>query len=485
MERRIAVDCLSFERAGVPFCKVLHNITFEHYSVPSLMFQFLSYGHDGLKECIGEEDIQKRKCRFCGKSVPEVTFEKDAHAIQDALGNKLLFCLEECDTCNHDLAVVENQFRIMMDFRRSIFRIPRKETTKAVKVVGKDFIILADKNGEKVEMFENETNELKNLIENYKKDTQFNNQTYYSVNNQVFVKTDFNQALRNYKIKDTNAGKIIIHDIALQTNEPLATGEYYVTLERNSTYHNKPTLFYQSSTNQDIITIGDPTPKTNTFNIKVINTEVNVRKIDSETLNTIPQGDGKLNNSIFTLYDRYDARIKDIKLNEDGTFQIKDLNFNTYYIKEKTPGTGYKLNEKKYSFTLTPENPIVNIDIANEIIKGTIKIKKEYGTTNNFKPEPNISFNIYNLKDEFIKTITTNTSGEAELTLPYGKYKLIQLTTTEGYQKVEPIEFEINEENLELSYNLQNYKIDVPNTFSTTLFEKIINFIKDIICGKN
>lgn len=148
MERRIAVDCLSFERAGVPFCKVLHNITFEHYSVPSLMFQFLSYGHDGLKECIGEEDIQKRKCRFCGKSVPEVTFEKDAHAIQDALGNKLLFCLEECDTCNHDLAVVENQFRIMMDFRRSIFRIPRKETTKAVKVVGKDFIILADKNGD-------------------------------------------------------------------------------------------------------------------------------------------------------------------------------------------------------------------------------------------------------------------------------------------------------------------------------------------------
>ena len=92
---------------------------------------------------------------------------------------------------------------------------------------------------------------------------------------------------------------------------------------------------------------------------------------------------------------------------------------------------------------------------------------------------------LYNSKDEFIKTITTNASGEAELTLPYGKYKLIQHTTTEGYQKIEPIEFKINEENLELSYNLQNYKIDVPNTFSTTLFEKIINFIKDIICGKN
>ena len=43
--------------------------------------------------------------------------KKIAHAIQDALGNKLLFCYEECDTCNHDLAMVEDQFRILMDFR--------------------------------------------------------------------------------------------------------------------------------------------------------------------------------------------------------------------------------------------------------------------------------------------------------------------------------------------------------------------------------
>ena len=340
------------------------------------------------------------------------------------------------------------------------------------------------KNGEKVEMFENETNELKQLIENYKKDTQFNNQTYYSVNNQVFTKTDFNQALRNYKIKETNAGKTVIHDIAIQTNNPLTTGDYYVILERNSTYYNQPTLFYQSSTNQDVITIGDPAPKTNKFNIKVINTEVNIKKIDSETLSTKPQGDGILNNSVFTLYDRYNFKIKDINLNENGTFQIKDLNFNTYYIKEKTPGTGYKLNEKKYTFTLTPENPIINIDVTNEIIKGTLKIKKEYGTENNFKPEANVSFNIYNSKDELIKTITTNNNGEVEITLPYGKYKLTQLTTTEGYQKVEPIEFEITKDQEELYYNLQNYKIKVPNTFSTSIFEKIIKVIKDIICGK-
>lgn len=345
------------------------------------------------------------------------------------------------------------------------------------------FYFSSTKNGEKVNMFEEETNELKKLIDEYKKDTEFNNKTYYTVNGNLFVQTDFNQALRNYKVKSTNIEKVHINDIALQTSI-LKTGNYYVTLERNSTYHNQPILFYQSTANQDVVTIGDPAPRTNTFYINVLETEVNVRKIDSKTQTTTPQGDGVLNNSIFTLYDRYNAKIKDIDLNKDCTLQIKDLKFNTYYLKEKTPGTGYKINDQKYYFTLTPEEPIINIDITNEIITGTLKIQKQYGTNNNFKPESNISFNIYNLKDELIQTITTDINGYSEINLPYGKYKLSQLTTTEGYQKIEPIYFEINEDAQEITYDLKNYKIEVPNTFSTTIFEKIINYLKEILCGK-
>lgn len=116
----------------------------------NLLFEYHSYGFDGLEEWIGEADEDKRICRFCGRSVPKVSFKKVAHAIQDALGNKFLFCYEECDTCNQDLAVVEDEFRIMMDFRRSIFRIPRKGTTKAAKVVGKDFIIVPDGKGDPI-----------------------------------------------------------------------------------------------------------------------------------------------------------------------------------------------------------------------------------------------------------------------------------------------------------------------------------------------
>ena len=150
VERRTAIECLQLTSNSKALSLIRHNCIFEHFSIMNLLFEYHSYGFDGLEEWIGEADESKRICRFCGKSVPKVSFKKVAHAIQDALGNKLLFCYEECDTCNHDLAVVEDEFRIMMDFRRSIFRIPRKGTTKAAKVVGKDFIIVPDGKGDPI-----------------------------------------------------------------------------------------------------------------------------------------------------------------------------------------------------------------------------------------------------------------------------------------------------------------------------------------------
>ena len=76
----------------------------------------------------------------------------------------------------------------------------------------------------------------------------------------------------------------------------------------------------------------------------------------------------------------------------------------------------------------------------------------------------------------------TDKSGTAEITLPYGKYTLTQLTTTEGYQKVEPITFEITTNNQVIEKTLKNYKIEVPNTSKKSLLELIIEFIKEIIC---
>ncbi|CUU82526.1 HNH endonuclease [Campylobacter hyointestinalis] len=47
-----------------------------------------------------EDDTNVKKCRFCGKSCPEVTFKNISHAIPECLGNKQIICKNECDECN-------------------------------------------------------------------------------------------------------------------------------------------------------------------------------------------------------------------------------------------------------------------------------------------------------------------------------------------------------------------------------------------------
>jgi HNH endonuclease len=51
------------------------------------------------------------RCRFCGKTTPEVTFKNIAHAVPESLGNKTLFSLHECDDCNTLFGTgIENDF---------------------------------------------------------------------------------------------------------------------------------------------------------------------------------------------------------------------------------------------------------------------------------------------------------------------------------------------------------------------------------------
>lgn len=60
---------------------------------------------------IGEIEKKKRVCRFCGEQFSKtVTFKKKAHAISQSLGNKLLYCNEECDDCNGRFSAIEKDF---------------------------------------------------------------------------------------------------------------------------------------------------------------------------------------------------------------------------------------------------------------------------------------------------------------------------------------------------------------------------------------
>lgn len=88
-----------------------------------------------------------RVCRFCGLSMPQVSFSHKAHAIPEALGNKKLFCYEECNDCNYELESVEHNIIAYMDFRRSTMGVKSKHRNKSPEIIGNNFKVRTNSEG--------------------------------------------------------------------------------------------------------------------------------------------------------------------------------------------------------------------------------------------------------------------------------------------------------------------------------------------------
>jgi hypothetical protein len=105
------------------------------------LFEFYDKHYDQLRvwhlrpgtiEFLGNEGAGK--CRFCLKTTPDVTFENEAHAIPEALGNKSLFSYYECDNCNGTFGKgIENDFGNWSKPIRTMLRIRGKNGVPAIK----------------------------------------------------------------------------------------------------------------------------------------------------------------------------------------------------------------------------------------------------------------------------------------------------------------------------------------------------------------
>ena len=68
-----------------------------------------------------------RKCRFCGKKEPAVSFNKRAHVISELCGNHHLLSDYECDSCNSKFSKYERQFSQFMLFYHSTLGVVGKK----------------------------------------------------------------------------------------------------------------------------------------------------------------------------------------------------------------------------------------------------------------------------------------------------------------------------------------------------------------------
>ena len=193
-------------------------------------------------------------------------------------------------------------------------------------------------------------------------------------------------------------------------------------------------------------------------------TKITITKIDFDTNSTTPKGDAKLNGAVYGLYNENDELLKKITIEKNCQATLENIDYGKYYLKEIIPGEGYTLNEEKYYFEINQKNTNIDLKLKNKVIEKEINIHKEFGDSITNSIEKDISFDIYNSKNELINTITTDHQGNAKITLPYGKYTIKQRNTTPGYKMIDDFIIEINDQKNDYYYKLYDYKIKVPDT---------------------
>lgn len=107
---------------------------------------YKSYVFGNVKSNIGAEN----KCRFCNRTKADgVKFGKEAHAISEALGNKLVISNEECDDCNEKFSVqLESAIVKYFSIYRTLYGIRGKGGLKKIKE--KNFELQRDPNVRKM-----------------------------------------------------------------------------------------------------------------------------------------------------------------------------------------------------------------------------------------------------------------------------------------------------------------------------------------------
>lgn len=318
-------------------------------------------------------------------------------------------------------------------------------------------------NGNRIDRFQGEIDEINNLINNYQKRPSFSDKAIFIVEGETFKLQDSQNALADF-LGDSNKVAINGNELTL-TN--FSEGTYTLNFSKQEANHGVVPLFFNSPTSQNMVMVGDLDAINFQIHLIVYKTGIKITKVDSDTKTTTPSGDASLSGAVYGLYDANKKKINELVIGKDMTAELENISAGDYYIKEEKPGTGYLLDEKWYPFTIDFFDFRVELTLENKVITKEVEIIKKYGENEDFLGEEGVSFDIFDSKNNLVHTITTDSEGKASITLPYGKYRLVQKNTQDGYTMNEEQFIEVLDDE-KLSITLFDYKIKVPDTHTST-----------------
>lgn len=338
---------------------------------------------------------------------------------------------------------------------------------------GYDIYFTDTLNGNRITKYTNEINELNRLVEEHNIRPNLSSDTIDMVIGDTVELTDSNNVLNKFEVVDTDnvSASISGNTLSITAND---VGDGSVTISKRDKNYSHPAIIYYHPTSQDLMMRGAYDPIDVNLKIEIVGGKVSVKKVDMDTGLGIAQGDATLDGAVYGIYDLEGNRVGEV-ISKGGEYVTSDYlpSLGTFFLKEEKSSTGYELNETKYFFNITKDDLYPEVDVTEKVIERDLKIFKVYASdeTGFLTGEPNVTFDIY-LKStgEKVTSITTDENGYATATLPYGTYKVRQVSSTEDHEMVEDFEIVVNEysedpiykllANAEITARLKVIKID-------------------------
>ena len=296
--------------------------------------------------------------------------------------------------------------------------------------------------GNRIELYNNEINEIYNLIDEYNKLPSFAGSTITYTSNNTYELIDLNNVLDSYYVYETDLDVNIINNtLMIDTKED---GIYTIKFIKRSPIEREFKLYWASGT-QSFIYPGKFNDITFNLTIKVVTGTITLNKIsmDSST-------DSRLDGAVYGVY-KDDLLIESIITDESGVGYIDGLPIGKYTVKEIIPSLGYYLDCSIQEIEITEKNRNIFIESYEPLIYNRLILNKYYGEFDNYEKEDGAVFNIYDSKSNLYTTVETN-NGIVDIKLPYGNYRIVQIYGIEGYKFVEPFNITINYN--DVSYDL-------------------------------
>ena len=320
------------------------------------------------------------------------------------------------------------------------------------------------------------------LVNKHKRLPNISKEINAHLKNEISI-SDGNQVLRDYEVINNSDNQITIMDDTLKIM-PTVAGEFTFTL-KHKRYDDLRTMIFIGKDNSDTQALGrlrfsidkemDVKLKVNTFKLKINKTDENNNSVSLKNVQF------KIKNLTTGNYlcETYNCIYV---TNMSGYFETNYLDYGEYEIEELedqvVPGYTWNSNKVRVKvdestiFKWWSGHNCVNIYFPNHKVKGIITVyktgEKAVFDNNEIKYDeislPNFEFNLYDMNNQVLRTIKTDSSGKGIITDgPIGDLYILEKTDLNEYIKDnEKKEFTLTQkdqytENVSITLNIKNY----------------------------